>query len=608
MLVEQLGERRDRAMIQFFGTDISERAIEQARAGVYAEASIADVSTERQRRFFNKVEGGFQVAKSLRDLCVFARHDLARDPPFSKLDLISCRNVLIYMGPVLQKRLVEIFHYALKPAGHLLLGKSESLIGYSNLFSMEDSKHKIFSRRPFTTPLNVGRAAAKRADEEAIPLADGSGTAAFGLRREAERLLLDQFSPPALVVDPTLQIIQFQGSIGPFLAPMAGEPSFHLLQMVRPELVVNLRTAIHQAKKESVAVRKNGIRFRHNGTSASIDIQVSPLKGRHPEEFDFLVVFLEPAKPEPADAKLPLQRAATKDRTKAEFARRDRELAAMHEQLLMVQDHTAAHEEMQAMNEELLSANEELQSANEELETAQEELESSNEELTTLNDESQKRNAELSKLSDDLSNLLTGVSIPILILDLDLRIRRFTPLAGTVLNLISTDIGRPLTDIPSTLDGVDWGLLTSQVITESQVVEREVRDRDGRWYTLRMRPYWTEEQKVSVSWWRSLISMPSNAAWMKLRRGETWQRRSWKRCANGWFSMRNLESSERLDVSIVPSRFPIRIRRGKFCSVWVTANGIFQSCVNCWNNFCRARPYSRIIPWTTTFRRSATAL
>ena len=175
---------------------------------------MTDVSPERQRRFFNKVEGGLQVAKSLRDLCIFARHDLTKDPPFSKLDLISCRNVLIYMGPVLQKRVVEIFHYALKPGGHLMLGKSESLGGHSNLFSVDDSKHKIFSRRPFTAPLHLG-AAAKRTGGESVPPAGDPGAPAFDLRREAERLLLDRYAPAALVVDPALHIIQFQGKIGP---------------------------------------------------------------------------------------------------------------------------------------------------------------------------------------------------------------------------------------------------------------------------------------------------------------------------------------------------------------------------------------------------------
>jgi two-component system, chemotaxis family, CheB/CheR fusion protein len=491
---EQLGERRNHARIQIFGTDISERAIDQARLGIYTESGISEVSAERQSRFFARVEGGFQIAKSIRDVCVFARHDLGKDPPFSKLDLISCRNVLIYMGPVLQKRVVETFHYALKPDGYLLLGRSESLLPYANLFSVVDSKHKIFSRRSVTSPLHFSAGVLARGDAAKLAVTDTPATAAFDSRREVERVLLDQFVPAALVVDSRLQIIHFQGDTSPFLAPATGEPSFHLLRMVRPDLVVDLRAAIHQVKKEGVEVRKTGIRFKQNGRVASVDIQVWPLKGRHDKEFDFLVVFQET----PAVAKKPAPPGPeAKGRAQAEMARRDRELASLREQLrALVQDHEAASEEMRAMNEEVLSSNEELQSTNEELETAKEELESSNEELTTLNDQLQRRNTELSQLTDDLSNLLTGVNIPILFLDNDLRIRRFTPLAGNVLNLIATDTGRPVTDIASTLDVPDWGELASQAIQQSQAIEREVRDREGHWYTLRMRPYKTSEKKI----------------------------------------------------------------------------------------------------------------
>ncbi len=498
LLAEQLGERRSRAAIQIFGTDISERAIEQARSGIYLEAGMADVAEERQLRFFGRVEGGFQVLKSLRDLCVFARHDLAKDPPFSRLDLISCRNVLIYMGSTLQRKVIETFHYALKPGGCLFVGRSESLSAYSNLFSLEDSKHKIFSRQPFTAPLRLRIAAAVHADPESAPAVSGPVAPVFDVRHEVERALLDQYSPAALVIDTEFRIIQFHGNTGPFLAPASGEPSFHLLRMVRPELIVDLRTAVHQVKKEGVAVRKEGIPFQQQGEYVSVDIQISPLKGRTGGEADLLVVFETKAMPKPADVRKPGR--PDKEITaqvQAEIASRDREVASLREQLqAMVQDHEAAREEMRAMNEEVLSSNEELQSTNEELETAKEELQSSNEELTTLNDELQKRNSELAQLTDDLSNLLTGVEIPILFAGADLRVRRFTPLAGKVLNLIATDVGRPLTDIASTLQDVDWRELASQVIGKSQIVERDVRDRDGHWYALRMRPYRTGERAI----------------------------------------------------------------------------------------------------------------
>ena len=497
LLFEQLGDRRSQATIQFFGTDISDRAIERARSGIYADASMAEVSPERQGRFFSKAEAGFQVAKLLRDVCVFARHDLAKDPPFSNLNLISCRNVLIYMGTILQKRAIEAFHYALKPDGHLLLGKSESLSMYSHLFSVEDSKHKIFSRRPFSSPLRLNAGLTARPEALHTPAAGAATTALLDSRREAERLLLDQFAPAALVIDPKLQIIHFQGNTSPYLRPATGEPSFHLLRMVAPEFVADLRTAIHQAKKDGVEVRRT-IRLTQNGTLVAVEIRVNPLKGNAGREPDYLVVFQTAPGQQPHAATPLLQTPAQAEaHADVEIERRDRELASMREQLrAMIHDHEAANEELRAMNEEVLSGNEELQSANEELETAKEEAESSNEELTTLNDELQQRNAELTHLADDLGNLLMGVNIPILFLDIGLRIRRFTPPAGKVLNLIATDVGRPLTDIAATLDGDDWGELAHRAIQHSEVIEEEVRDREGRWYVLRMRPYKTSDQKT----------------------------------------------------------------------------------------------------------------
>jgi two-component system CheB/CheR fusion protein len=498
LLIEELGKKANQPSIQIFGTDISDRAVEQARAGIYAESAMAHVSRGRRARFFEKVEGGYQIAKAVRELCVFARHDLTRDPPFSRLDLISCRNVLIYMGPVLQKRVIETLHYSLKPAGYLFLGKSESLGGYANLFGSEDRKHKIFSRKPIAGPPPLIAAAAQSPLTAQAQLMGPALPRLFDLRREAERVLLEQYVPSALVVDPDLYIVHFHGDTSPYLAPAAGEPSFHLLRMVRPELLVDLRTTIHKAKKVGASVRKEGIRFKQNGTFTTVDLEVVPVKGRHPKEFDFLVVFQAKAGPPPAaTSHLELHRSELKGRAAAEIARLERELASTRDQLrAFVEDYEAAKEEMRAVNEETLSSSEELQSTNEELETAKEELQSSNEELTTLNDELQNRNSELGTLANDLSNLLIGVDIPIVILDNDLRIRRFTPTAEKVFSLIPTDIGRPFTDIASRLDVADWDALISEAIGKQRIVEREVRDRQGHWYGLRMRPYKAGEQKV----------------------------------------------------------------------------------------------------------------
>ena len=496
MLLEELGQRANQARIQIFGTDISEKAIEHARAGIYSESSVAGISAERRRRFFVKVEGGYQISKFVRDMCVFARHDVTKDPPFSKLDIICCRNVLIYLGPVLQKRVAETFHYALNGSGYLVLGKSESLSAHANLFAMEDAKLKIFSRKPIPGPhyLNSTIAEFVKAERGGLP---GPAGGSFDLRREAERLLLDQFVPAALVVDSDLQIVHFQGDTSRYLAPATGQPSFHLLRMVRPEAVVDLRTAIHEAKKTGSAVRREGVRIKHNGHK-TVDLRVLPLKGRHAKEIDFLIIFQETAERIPGEL-LPLKGQMGKDKGAANqrIEQLRHELGAAHEQLkTIIEEHEATSEEMTAVNEEVISSNEELQSTNEELETAKEELQSSNEELITLNDELQNRNSELGQLANDLSNLLVGVEIPIVILDSDLRIRRFTPVAEKVLNLISTDVGRPFTDLAPTLDVTDWKELIDQVVHSRGVVERDVRDRQGHWYGLRMRPYQTSEHKI----------------------------------------------------------------------------------------------------------------
>ena len=497
LLFETLGERGSGAGIQIFGTDISDRSVQKARAGIYPASSIMDVSLERQRRFLSHIDATYQIKKAIRDVCVFARHDLSKDPPFSRIDLISCRNVLIYMGPTMQKKVIDSFHYALKPGGYLLLGKSESLSAYSDLFGTEDPKHKILVRRPFKGPAQLHAGAPERAEAEKASAAVRPEPPVSEIRREAERLLLDRYTPAALVVDSNLQIVHFQGDTGRFLAPASGEPSFHLLRMIRPELLVDMRSVIYQAKRKNAAAHKDGIRLEQNGEAAFVDIHVSPIKARHAKDQDYLVVFQENLTRAPLQKKAAESPKTAKDQTKAELSRRESEIAALREQLQdLVHDHEAADEEVRSMNEEILSSNEELQSTNEELETAKEELESTNEELTTLNDELQKRNSDLSQLTDDLTNVLVGTDIPLVILDKELRIRRFTPAAGKALNLISTDIGRPLSDLASTLPSVNWQRLAAQVIEKAEPFESEVQDREGRWHTLRLRPYRSSAERV----------------------------------------------------------------------------------------------------------------
>ena len=483
LLLEELGDRAARTKIQIFGTDIQESAVEHARSGVYSQAGVLGVSPVRLKRFFVKADQGYQIQKFVRDLCVFARQDLARDPPFSRLDLVSCRNALIYMGPALQRRVLSLFQYALNPGGFLFLGNSESIGEQSDVFGADDAKHRIFVRQQGSGPFREVHAETAPAKElVAGALIAAPPTATRDYRKETEAALLEHFAPPAIVVDPDLRIVHFQGDTGPYMAPATGQPSFHLLKMVRPELVVDLRAAIYDAKKSSGVAHKSGVRMEQAGRPVMVGLSVRPLAKSKGVKRDLLVVFQKSeAAPEVAAGGKPADRRVE---------RLERELAALRERSrTLISEHETAQEEMRAASEEILSSNEELQSTNEELETAKEELQSSNEELSTLNDELHHRNTELSVLTADLNNLLVGIDLAVLVLDAGLRVRRFTPLAGSLLNLLPADVGRPFSNIASNLDPLDWKALLANVTEQGRPVEQEVSSRDGRRYSLRVRPY-----------------------------------------------------------------------------------------------------------------------
>ena len=494
VLLECLGDRVSSLPMQIFGTDISEVSIEKARAGVYSQSSLAEVSPERVRRFFVKVDGGFQIAKSLREMCVFARQDLAQDPPFSRLDFISCRNVLIYMGPVLHKRVIATFHYALKPTGFLMLGKSESINGFTDLFTMVDRAHKILSKRPaeVNRRFSLYSAAYDKAMGEAAVRVETP--ARFDVEREADRIVLGQYAPAGLIVSENLQILHFRGHTSPYLSPPPGEASLSLLRMVRPEFAVELRSAVHRAKKQEIAIRKEGIRVQRDGYARDVCLEVVPIRG-DPDERFFLVLFHEtPAREATASS---YSGRATGRRKALEDARLRQELQTTKANLQsIIQEQEAVNEELKSANEETLSSNEELQSTNEELETAKEELQSANEELVTVNEQLQNRNSELGQLNDDLTNLLSTVNIPILMLSGDWRIRRFTPQAEKLLNLLPGDVGRPIGHVRPNVDVPDLTGLVTEVVDTMSMREREVQDLEGHWYSMRVRPYRTIDNKI----------------------------------------------------------------------------------------------------------------
>jgi len=496
LLIESLRENTNQIKIQMFGTDISEPAVERARSGIYSDAALRGVSPARLRRFFLKVEHGYQINKEVRGLCVFARHDLANDPPFSKLDLISCRNVLIYAGPSLQSRILSAFQYALKPGGFLFLGKSEAISAYSGIFAAQDRNHKIFSRKPDATlsPRFDWRIDDNKGLDLAPPrIAAPAMVADF--RKQAELVLLQRYAPPALVIDSDLRILHLQGDLSPYLALPTGPPAVHLFKLLRPEFAIDLRRAISRAQKEGTAIPSRLIRFEQRGQPCAVRLDVSPLTKGDQGRPDLLVVFqaiLSKTSPtERAGPKAPGKGRAKRDSSV------ERELAATRAYLSsLIAEHETAQEQMKAAHEEILSSSEELQSTNEELETAKEELQSSNEELLTLNEELLHRNLDLSVLTNDLNNVLVGVEIPVVVLDGSLHIRRFTPMAGKLLNLIESDAGRPFTDVASALEVPDWDALFAEVTSLMHPFEREVKDKSGRWLSLRIRPYRTSDNKI----------------------------------------------------------------------------------------------------------------
>ncbi|KFE63186.1 chemotaxis protein CheB [Hyalangium minutum] len=501
-LLEFLGDVRRSGPIQIFGSDISAQAIEKARAGLYPDSALKDVSQERKTRFFTQVEGGYRISKAVRELCIFVRHDLARDPPFSKLDLVTCRNVLIYFTPELQKRVLATFHYCLNDPGFLLLGRTESISGFSQLFIPVNKAQKLLARSAGPSKLRFTRGSVFQPPEKPVSghaSMEHAGSPPDAARR-IDRLLLSRYAPPGVVVNDKLEIVQFRGHTGPYLEPAPGEPQFNILKMAREGLLSPLRVALAQARKKSAPTRMEGVQVGQNGSTHLCDIVVVPVAGL-PEEKErlYVVMFEEVALPGKRGKKPVHQETArpAKGKEAHRVPAMKLELAATKDYLQsLLEEHGRTNDALASANEELISSNEELQSLNEELETAKEELQSTNEELTTVNDELHSRNQELNLANSDLVNVLNTVDIPILILDLEQRIRRFTPKARSIMNVLPSDVGRPLKDITLNIDVPDLGSQVVEVIETATVREREVQDRAGHWYRMHLRPYKTTENRI----------------------------------------------------------------------------------------------------------------
>jgi two-component system, chemotaxis family, CheB/CheR fusion protein len=490
ILLEFLGDRVRDHRLQVFGTDVDPAAIERARRGIFPQNIALDVSPERLSRFFTKRDGNYQVSRLVRDLVVFSTHNVIRDAPFSRLDLVSCRNLLIYLQPPLQKRVLRVLHYALNPSGFLLLGTSETVGDSAELFSLIDRKSKLFMKKHVTlaaAPPEVGFAGTPSSLAAAVQAP--TVRPASNLTALADRKVLEHFGPPGVVINENLEILQFRGRTGPYLEPAPGVATLHILRLARPELNLELHRTIHRAIAEDKHVTGQ-VRV---GAEKQIVVTIDVLPIVEPESKTrcFLVLFQESQVPDP------LARATELPEEDGRVQELTRELLIAKEYLQStIEELESTNEEHKSANEELQSANEELQSTNEELETSKEELQSTNEELTTVNDELQTRMQELSVTNDDLHNLLTGVDSAVVIAGIDLRIRRFTIAAEKLLNLIPSDVGRRIGFIDPFFKGKNLDELATEVMARVTTAEEEVQTASGKWFYLRVAPYLTLDRAV----------------------------------------------------------------------------------------------------------------
>ncbi|MBD2681753.1 MULTISPECIES: CheR family methyltransferase [Nostoc] len=508
-LLEFFSDRATVPSIQIFATDISETAISKARTGFYLESQMEGVSLERKSRFFvPQAEGGYQISSTIRELCVFAHHNLCDDPPFSNLDLISCRNVLIYLSDSLQERIMALFHYSLNLTGYLVLGTAESVKAASNLFAPVDEACKIYARklslsnRLFAFTATSGRVPSLH-NPQPIP---ENFSIPFDLAREVDQLIANRYMPLSVVVDEQMQILQVRGDLDLYLKLTPSSTELNLLSMAREGLVTPLRTALYQAQTENVLVRQEDIQMEQ-GERTRLNLEVLPFRPAQTNTLYFVVLF-NPISPSTPASNTFTSAATVENLEPSDLARElvtlrqalsaatQRELSAQAHLQAVIQEQNQLNQNLRIANEEILSTNEELQSTNEELKTAKEEIQATNEELSTTNEELRSRNLQQNRDNSDLNNFIASINIPIVMLTNDLRIRRFTPTAQRLFNFIPTDIGRPLTDLHGNLDVSQLEPMILEVLETLNTKEQEIQTAAGYWYSIRIRPYRTIENQI----------------------------------------------------------------------------------------------------------------
>jgi two-component system CheB/CheR fusion protein len=491
-LLEYKTQQKRRFTIQLFATDIDEEAIAKARQGIYPEGVVNHVSQERLKSFFVREDSRYRVKSELRDCITFATHNLLKDAPFTKVDVLSCRNFLIYLRPETQHGLIPLFHYALKPKGLLMLGTAETVDGFTNLFTSLSRSARIFSREAGPGSLPVREMRVAPAETQVMPDSVPARHRVPVLVESIQTLLLDQFVPPAVFVNRQGQVVYIQGRIGDYLEPAPGPANQQVVDMARPGLRRDLLAALQLAEKQGGTVVRKGLRLQTQGSVLQVTLAVTPLSQPGPLDGLMMVVF------ETVSVRTVKPSAATREGSQFRKGRGALlELEYTQARLHRINtDLQVSNEEFKSANEELQSTNEELQSTNEELETTKEELQSLNEELITVNTQLQIKFDEAAIANDDLKNLVNSTEVATIFLDSELRIKRFTPGAARVSKVIGTDIGRPFADIVSTVryDGL---LEDARMVLQTLVSkEREVQVNDGRWYLLRIVPYRTSKNVI----------------------------------------------------------------------------------------------------------------
>lgn len=484
---------RKKFTIQVFATDLDRDAIEKARQGFFAESISSALSPERLLRFFVKDEHGYRVRKEIREMVVFVAQDIILDPPFTKLDILSCRNLLIYLTPEIQKKLIPLFHYSLRSGGILFLGSAETIGGFTDLFTPFDGKSRLFLKKgsscrsdPVQFPSSFSTGPAP------ISLIPSVSKTSSGLQSFADQLILQRYAPPSVLANEKGDILYISGKTGKYLEPAAGKANWNVFAMAREGLRYELTNAFQRAIRQNECILLRDLKTETNGVAQNVDVSVQRIDDPPPLQGLVMITFTDRAPPVKHLSAIPKTHIG-----QSKLGELEQELAQVRAEARSNREEMqTSQEELRSANEELQSTNEELQSTNEELTTSKEEMQSMNEELQTLNTELQIKLDELSQAGSDMKNLLDSTDIATLFLDKDLKVRRFTPLATKIIKLIPSDVGRPISDLTTTLQYPDLNTDAQKVLRTLVFLEKPIATIDDRWFSVRIMPYRTLDDRI----------------------------------------------------------------------------------------------------------------